>query len=148
MTHKLIHSDLKPHVCHIGECRSKFRKSSALQSDKLQVHYKIRPHECTAPGCGATFGRVEHLRDHEHTHMGSRPFSCTHDGCGSSFAQHAHLVTHTQSLTLANYLISAPPRTVMPLLSQAVIARITTTTTIRMRASSIASGKKNGAPRS
>ena len=51
-----------------------------------------RSHQCTQPGCSATFSRPSRLQTHLLSHTGDRPFQC--DKCDKTFTRNAHLKRH------------------------------------------------------
>ena len=51
-----------------------------------------KSHQCTQPGCTATFSRPSRLQTHILSHTGDRPFQC--DKCDKTFTRNAHLKRH------------------------------------------------------
>lgn len=51
-----------------------------------------KSHQCTHPGCSATFSRPSRLQTHILSHTGDRPFQC--NKCDKTFTRNAHLKRH------------------------------------------------------
>ena len=40
-----------------------------------------KPHACTYPGCGQSYQKASHLKNHVRRHTGEKPYSCTWNDC-------------------------------------------------------------------
>jgi len=93
-SHRRIHSDEKPFICHL--CNRSFRHQSTLNAHIMSVHSGLRPYQCEV--CQKAFSSVGNLKSHRRTHMREnmlvcrQPFKC--DVCTKEFSRSSYLVAH------------------------------------------------------
>ncbi|KAK2953922.1 putative Zinc finger protein [Blattamonas nauphoetae] len=64
--------------------------------DHERIHSGETTFTCSFTGCGTTFPDPSTLRKHERTHTGEKPFKCSFPGCGKAYRKSTHLKRHEQ----------------------------------------------------
>ena len=55
---------------------------------------ELRPYVCTEPGCGKSYKRKAHLKQHLRTHPFARAYCCPVENCGKRFPYAGELIRH------------------------------------------------------
>ena len=87
--HSYIHTDQRPHACHL--CNARFRCASHLKRH-TRLHLKERPYVC--PECHKSFVDHTNMVRHRVQHHQARPYVCHFSGCKVGFTMERGLRTH------------------------------------------------------
>ncbi|CAL8329845.1 unnamed protein product [Lota lota] len=90
-THLRVHTGAKQFPCNL--CDKRFNRRVELDVH-LRSHSREKRHWC--PHCGKEFLDYNNLKRHKYTHTGERPYSCPH--CTKSFVQSGHLKKHLRNV--------------------------------------------------
>lgn len=91
--HMLVHSEAKPYECIT--CKAAFNRKDKLKRHQL-IHEPVKRYKCPfrSRGCPKEFNRPDKLKAHILTHSCIKPFTCK--GCGKSFARRPHFRDHVK----------------------------------------------------